>query len=172
MSDTKLKVIPLFPSQTVTEQGIRLDTANSHYKFSLDYSTFSVNPSYVPRPGDRVALFDGNNYFSVPSGSVVAVIVTTPSPLTIFDNATIGTVVGTLSVVGGSGTYIFSLTLNPGGKYSISGTQLKVAAALTAGTDTITIHADNGAGSFANLTTTVTVSHFTAYSGTYPYYGF
>jgi hypothetical protein len=55
---------------------------------------------------------------------------------TVLDNVSIGTNVGTLSVAGGSGTYTFSLTSNPGGLFATAGTNgvnLNTAAALTAG---------------------------------------
>lgn len=63
-------------------------------------------------------------------------------------NSTIGTVIGTLSVSHGSGSYTFSLTSNPGSLFSITTNQLKVAnATITAGSYPVTIKADNGAGS-------------------------
>jgi hypothetical protein len=171
MSDIKLKVLPLFPSQTFTRQGIRLDVSNSRYTFSLDHGSLNVEGGYLP--GDDFLLFDGSNYFRVPVTSVIPTIITTPSPLTAFDNATIGTVVGTLSVIGGTGTYTYSLTSNPGGKYSIVGNQLKTATLLTSGVDTITIQAYNGIGQPHTLTTTVTVAHVhVGYAPTYHIYGF
>jgi hypothetical protein len=171
VSDIKLKVIPLFPSQTTARQGIRLDISNSRYIFSLDHGSLDVGGGYLP--GDDFLLFDGTNYFRVPVTSVIPTIVTTPSPLTAFDNATIGTVVGTLSVVGGTGTYTYSLTFNPGGKYSIVGNQLQVAAPLISGTDSITIQAYNGIGQLHTLATTVTVTHVhVGYVPTYYIYGF
>lgn len=69
------------------------------------------------------------------------------SSTTVLDNAAIGTVIGTLSVIGGVGAYTFTLTSNPGALFSITGNQLKVAAALSDGNAPITVKADNGAGS-------------------------
>lgn len=69
------------------------------------------------------------------------------SSATVPSTASIGTTVGALSVVGGVGSYTFTLTSNPGGLFAISGSNLNVAAALSAGSDAITIKADNGAGS-------------------------
>lgn len=86
-------------------------------------------------------------------------IVTSPSSLSIADTASVGDVVGTIAVLGGTGSYTFTLTSNPGGLFSITGNQLKVAASLSAGTDPITIHADNGAGSTGDLATSVVVTH-------------
>jgi hypothetical protein len=66
------------------------------------------------------------------------------SNATVAANATIGTTVGTLSVVGGTGTYTYSLTSNPGGLYAISGSSLNVAAALSPGTTPVTVQAIGG----------------------------
>lgn len=80
------------------------------------------------------------------------------------DSATVGTVIGTLSVTGGTGSYTFSLTSNPGGLFSITTNQLKVAAALTAGSDPIIIKADNGAGSVIISPFTIIVSSAAAFA--------
>jgi hypothetical protein len=84
--------------------------------------------------------------------------------------ATVGTVIGTLSVIGGTGTYTYTFTSNPGSLFSITGNSLKVAAALTAGSDAITIHADNGAGSVLNQPLLITVTG--AYVPTFALLGF
>jgi hypothetical protein len=88
-------------------------------------------------------------------GNVTAIIL---SNSTIPSTASIGTTVGTLSVVGGTGTYTFTLTSNPGSLYAISGSSLNVAGALTAGSDPITIQASNGAGSVITQPFTITVT--------------
>ena len=80
------------------------------------------------------------------------------SSATVLDNATVGTVIGTLSVSGGTGSYTYSLTSNPGTLFSITTNQLKVAASLTAGSDPITIKADNGAGSVVTKAFLITVN--------------
>jgi hypothetical protein len=67
--------------------------------------------------------------------------------------------VGTLGVSYGTGSYTFALTTNPGGRYAISGNQLVTAATLVAGTDTIAVRADNGAGSVVNSTFSIIVTH-------------
>lgn len=80
------------------------------------------------------------------------------SAATVADTATVGTVIGTLSVVGGTGAYTFTLTSNPGALFSITTTSLKVAAALTAGSDPITVQANNGAGSIVSRAFLITVT--------------
>lgn len=74
------------------------------------------------------------------------------------DNTTSGSTVGTLSVVGGSGTYTFTLTSNPGAHFSISAALLKTSGTLTAGSYPITVHADNGAGSTFDRNFSITVT--------------
>ena len=66
------------------------------------------------------------------------------SSATIAENASVGAVVGTLSVTNGSGTYTYTLTSNPGTLYAIDGGNLEVADTLSVGSDAITIEADNG----------------------------
>lgn len=84
----------------------------------------------------------------------------------VLDTASIGDVVGALSVSRGSGSYTYSFTNNPGSLFSITGASLKVAALLTAGAYPITIKADNGAGfitrAFLILVTHVGSTNFTA----------
>lgn len=87
------------------------------------------------------------------------------SNTTVPSSATIGTVVGTLSVIGGSGSYTYTLTSNPGGLYSISGNQLEVAASLTPGSDPITVQANNGAGSVITQPFTIIVTGTVACNG-------
>jgi hypothetical protein len=63
------------------------------------------------------------------------------------EDAAIGTAIGTLSVVNGSGVYTFSITADPDSKFAIDGTTLETAAALdyeTATSHSVTIEADNG----------------------------
>lgn len=67
--------------------------------------------------------------------------------LSVLSTASVGDLVGDLSVTGGTGTYTYTLTSNPGTKYAIDGVHLEVNAALVAGVDTITVRANNGAGS-------------------------
>jgi len=80
------------------------------------------------------------------------------SSATVPSTASVGAVIGTLSVQGGTGTYTYTLTSNPGGLFSISGSSLKVAAALSPGSDPITVQANNGAGSVINTSFLITVT--------------
>jgi hypothetical protein len=69
------------------------------------------------------------------------------SDSSIEENASVGDVIGTLSVTNGSGSYTFTITLDPDSKFSITGTSLKVGASLdyeTAVQHSVTIQADNG----------------------------
>lgn len=89
------------------------------------------------------------------------------------DNALVGDLVGVFSVVGGTGTYTYSLLLNPSGFFSISGSDLLVAAALTAGTDMIIVEADNGAGDVIVQLFSIKISHVVVgYVPTYELLGF
>src|SRR6185312_16841118 len=62
-----------------------------------------------------------------------------------------GTAIGTLSVVGGTGTYTFTLTDSHSSAVQVAGTNgvnLQVGSASSSpGAFNITVHADNGAGS-------------------------
>lgn len=91
--------------------------------------------------------------------SLGGVIAMSPAePLVVSASAPVGTVVTNLSVVGGSGTYTFTLTSDPLGYFTIVGNQLKVSsAAMVPGTDTITITATGSTGDTITLTTTVTI---------------
>lgn len=80
------------------------------------------------------------------------------SNATIPATSSIGTVVGALTVTGGTGSYTFTLTSNPGSLFAISGSNLQVAAALSAGSDPISIKADNGAGSTVTQPFLITVT--------------
>ena len=67
------------------------------------------------------------------------------SALSVDDDAAVSTVIATASVSGQDGPHTFTLTNNAGGQFSITtGGELRVAAALTAGFQSITISADNG----------------------------
>ncbi len=69
-----------------------------------------------------------------------------------------GTAIGTLSVVGGSGFYTFTLTDDAGDKVELDFEYLEVGVTpSTAGSFSITVHADNGAGSVFDRTFLITV---------------
>jgi hypothetical protein len=104
------------------------------------------------------------------SGAVSA-IVTSPSILTTTDAVSIGTVIGTASVVGGFGSYTFTMS-DPSNQFTIVGNQIKTTALLTAGHYDVTIHATNGLGDNPVLVTTIFVSHVGGPTPTYYIYGF
>jgi hypothetical protein len=61
------------------------------------------------------------------------------------ENSALNTVIGTLSVSNGSGSYTYSLTSNPGTLFNISGSDLRVTSTtIAAGSYPVTIEADNG----------------------------
>lgn len=97
------------------------------------------------------------------------------SNATVTDGSSVGTVVGNFSVIGGSTlAYTFTLSSNPGGLFSVSGSTLEVAAALTAGNAPITVRASDTGVSVINgaFNITITSSAAAAYAPTYPYVGF
>lgn len=73
-----------------------------------------------------------------------------------------GTAIGTLSVVGGTGTYTFTLTDSHTNAVQVAGTNgvnLQAgSASSSAGSFSITVHADNGAGSTFNRTFLITAT--------------
>jgi hypothetical protein len=92
------------------------------------------------------------------------------SSATITDTASIGDVVGALSVTGGSGSYTYTLTDDAGGLFAIDVAAVEVAAALTAGSYSITVQADNGVDapiSRAFLITVTESAGATNYTATY-----
>lgn len=76
-----------------------------------------------------------------------------------------GTAIGTLSVVGGTGTYTFTLTDSHTNAVQVAGANgvnLQVgSASSSAGSFSITVHADNGAGSTFNRTFLITATGVT-----------
>ncbi len=69
------------------------------------------------------------------------------SSSTIAEDASVGDLVGTLAVSNGSGSYTFTLTDDAGGLFALDGTDdalLEVAGALSVGSESITVEADNG----------------------------
>jgi hypothetical protein len=83
-----------------------------------------------------------------PGGSNNTTIVLSAS--TVAEDASVGDLVGTLSVTNGSGSYAFTMTDDAGGLFALDGvddTLAEVAGALdyeTATSHSITIEADNG----------------------------
>ncbi len=80
------------------------------------------------------------------------------------EDAAIGVLVGILSVVGGSGTYVFTLTVSAGGLFAldlVDNTRLEVAGALdfeTASSHLITVEANNGVDPIITRNITITVT--------------
>lgn len=130
-------------------------------------------PNFIDNIARSVPDYIIQNVPSVGSGVGVGVILL--SNATVTELSSVGTVIGNFSVSGGSTrTYTFSLTSNPGGLFSVGGSTLAVAAALTAGTDPITAQAsDTGVSvltGFFNIT--VVSTGVSAFVPTYPYVGF
>jgi hypothetical protein len=80
------------------------------------------------------------------------------------ENSAAGTAVGTLSVVGGTGVYTFTLTDSAGSRFQVAGTNgvnLQAGATNsdyeTATSYNITVHADNGAGSTFDATFAIAI---------------
>jgi hypothetical protein len=88
------------------------------------------------------------------------------SATSISESASVNDVVGTLSVVNGSGTYTFSITADPDSKFQIANDdELQVADTLDYETDTshlVTIEADNGVDDPISQQFTITVTNVPA----------
>lgn len=77
---------------------------------------------------------------------------------TIAEDASIGDLVGTLSVVNGAGNYAFSIAADPDSKFALDGDDLELAATVdweTATSHSVTISATDG---IRTVTTTLTVT--------------
>jgi hypothetical protein len=99
-------------------------------------------------------------------------ILLSPSVLSVPTGSPIGTVVGTLSVVNGFGTYTFSFLSNPGSYFTIVGNQIRVGATLPPPQAIpVQIQADNLLGDRPTITTTITITT-AGYVPTYYIYGF
>lgn len=90
------------------------------------------------------------------------------SASTFEENSALNTVIGTLSVSGGVGSYTYTFQSNPGTLFNISTASLRVTSTtIAAGSYPVTIRADNGAGSvidkvFLLTATAVVGTNFTA----------
>jgi hypothetical protein len=77
------------------------------------------------------------------------------------ENTAIGTAIGTFTVVGGTGTYTFTKTADPSSAFTLTAGVLKNAIVFDYETTTaysVTIHADNGAGSTVDRTLIIGVN--------------
>lgn len=89
----------------------------------------------------------------------------TLSALSIAENAVIGDLVGTLSVIRGSGSYTFSITADPDSKFIldlVDNTRLELSATVdfeTKTSHTVTIQATNGVDPAISRTFTITVTN-------------
>lgn len=87
-----------------------------------------------------------------------------------------GTAIGTLSVVGGTGTYTFTLTDSHSGAVQVAGTNgvnLQVGATPSSeGSFSISVHADNGAGSTFDRVFLITATGAVGFVPTYYLLGF
>ncbi len=82
------------------------------------------------------------------------------------ENSALNTVIGTLSVSGGTGSYTYTFTSNPGTLFNISGSSLRVTSTtIAAGSYPVTIQADNGAGSVVTKSFLLTATAVSGASG-------
>jgi hypothetical protein len=91
------------------------------------------------------------------------------SASSIAEDASVGTTIGTLSVVGGNGVYTFTKTADPDTKFTLTAAALKVGAALDYETKTshqVTIQADNGVDTPLTRTFTISVTDVAEGGGT------
>ena len=92
------------------------------------------------------------------NGLVVGGLILNLSGATIASTAATSTLIGNFSVSNGTGVYTYTFTSNPSNLFAINGTALSNAIyPLTAGSDPITVKADNGAGSVVSSPFLITV---------------
>lgn len=98
--------------------------------------------------------------FGVAAGEPLPIILL--SNASVPEDAEIGDLIGTLSVVNGSGSYTFSITADPDSKFAIDGSGLEVGAALNydeATSHSVTIEADNGVDDPISRAFTISVTN-------------
>lgn len=99
----------------------------------------------------------------------------TLSGQSVTSGASVGTVVGDFSVIGGSTrTYTYTLVTDPSTYFTISKSTLAVNAVLSVGTDIITVRASDTGRSVVNGTFAISIVSSAAvpYTPTWPYFGF
>jgi hypothetical protein len=82
----------------------------------------------------------------------------------IIETASVGALVGTLSVRNGTGIYTYTILADPDSKFAIDGSNLELGNTLDYETKTshnVTIQADNGAGSVVSRVFTIVVINAT-----------
>lgn len=129
-------------------------------------------PSFIDNIGQTVPdyIIQSNPSSGGAGGALILL-----SNATVTEGSSVGTVVGNFSVIGGSTrAYTFTLSSNPGGLFSVGGSTLAVAAALTAGNAPITVRASDTGISVINGAFNITITSSTPanFVWTYPYVGF
>lgn len=101
----------------------------------------------------------GTGFSRMGSGGGQAGAIIVLSVSTIAEDASVGDLVGLLSVAGGSGSYTFTMDVNDYFELDAGDdTRVEVKAALTAGSLPITVQADNGVDDLLERTFTITVT--------------
>lgn len=130
----------------------------------LQWINVYLGTSYasLPQAMQAFAVDQGFNNWSSMSTLVLGPTIQL-SAFTVAESASVATVIGTLSVINGSGTYTFTITADPDSKFQIANDdELQVAAALdyeTATSHSVTIEADNGVDDPITRSFTVFVSN-------------
>lgn len=122
------------PVVVVSSGGLPVSESTSGYGLPVEVS---INGLGLP----VTIVYSGG----LPVVGVGAVIILSAS--TISEDASIGDLVGMWSVSNGSGSYTFTLTDDAGGLFALDAgddTLLEVAGTLSAGSESITVEADNG----------------------------
>lgn len=106
-------------------------------------------------------------FYNWSSMDTVVLSVLTLSSTMVGEDASIGAVVGALSVVNGTGSYTYTITADPDSKFVIDGDDLELADTLDWSADashSVTIEADNGISAPLVVTFTVTVLDLVQFS--------
>ena len=108
-------------------------------------------------------VFFNTKFFNDPAGGGVLLDSTD-----VDEDATLGTVVGNLTVAGGGGPYTYTLTFDPDAKFTIVGDELKTDDTLdydTATSHLITIQADDGVNPVITSDFIITVNEIIVAAG-------
>ena len=124
---------------------------------------FQLDGIHYATPGGAAAADDNHIPWVVAQlNDLLAVPQIQLSALTVNENVALGTPVGALSVVNGTGTYTFTITSDPENKFALSGGNLVTDGALDFEADAshaVTIEADNGVDAPISRTFTITVQN-------------
>jgi hypothetical protein len=124
----------------------------------LDFATSAFHSITVSASGVTPA--SENRTFTISILEATSVIALSSSSM--LESITTGTVIGELSVLGGTGTYTFTIVDDPDGLFSIDSDDLDKVGIVDYETNTsheVTIQADNGAGDVVTQTLTITVTN-------------